>query len=346
MTGEVRQFGRTTDRLILKLSDNWTTIWTNQLPFALIHDLDVLAIGSRDNITAVGTRLLNDSALEVVVNYSSDGVCVWTNQFVGPNYDGGYVPQLQSDSAGNTFIIAGSPNSSSVSGSYQVVKIDAAGVPLWTNQTIRLGITNSQLSCSAVDQAGNLYLAGNAPVGTNVSRDYVVVKLSGDGRGVWTNHFEGLTGFNDFPFGMAVDNSGSVFVTGRSENPFGSQIATVKYSDSLFYTPPIGFTGMDSIAVTTTDPLGADAASVVNIAVEPGSLKFMVSPTAITFSLNGTRLIAEGIPNEHPVILETTSDFKTWQPIATNTPASGTVAFIDSSAEGRTRRFYRMSQRH
>ncbi len=97
---------------------------------------------------------------------------------------------------------------------------------------------------SASDSAGNLYLTAYATAPGRSDYDWVTVKYSGEGRAVRTNRFDGAAGRNDMPFGLAVDSAGGVYVTGESENYYGSDLITVKYAD-LYYTPPKDFTGSD-----------------------------------------------------------------------------------------------------
>src|SRR5258708_8321263 len=125
-----------------------------------------------------------------------------------------------------------------------------ARIPLWTNLHAGFGLTNSMIYGSASDSAGNLYLTAYATAPGRSDYDWVTVKYSGEGRAVWTNRFDGAAGRTDMPFGLAVDSAGGVYVTGESENQYGSGLITVKYADLLEYTPPKDFTGSATLPHT------------------------------------------------------------------------------------------------
>src|SRR5262249_27787553 len=59
---------------------------------------------------------------------------------------------------------------------------------------------------------------------------YGTVGYSAAGAPLWTNHY-GASDFEfDFANAIAVDSSGNVFVTGRSDDGGGFDYATIKYS--------------------------------------------------------------------------------------------------------------------
>jgi hypothetical protein len=197
---------------------------------------------------------------------------------------------------------------------------------------------------SAADSAGNLYLTAYAMAPGRSDLDWVTVKYSGEGRAIWTNRFDGTAGRDDMPFALAVDGAGSVYVTGETENYYGSDLMTVKYADLLYYTPPKDFTGSDTVTYTLTDNLGNSITGSVEVVVVPGAFQFNLARAVTRLTPSGFRLQLDGTPATNAVVLEASPDLMRWQPVATNAPVGNTVQFLDPAAAGLPQRFYRARQ--
>jgi hypothetical protein len=59
---------------------------------------------------------------------------------------------------------------------------------------------------------------------------------------------------------------------------------------------------------------------------------------------NGLRLQLDGVFATNSVIIYASTNLVGWLPILTNSPATGSVLFLDSSATNRPRRFYRATE--
>jgi hypothetical protein len=330
-----------TGSAIVKFAGNGTALWTNHHPFPFLYGINLLSADRQGNAIVTGESFSNGNVAYVILKCSAEGASLWTNVVAGPRYDGGNVPQTVSDAAGNVFVIGGSPGT--LPGFYRIVKVSSSGIPLWTNQTADFGPVNSMVGSSAVDSAGNLYLAGHAPASGRGDLDYVTVKYSGEGQPLWTNRFNGTSDRDDIPFALAVDSAGNVYVAGASESQAGNwDFATVKYADLLFYSPPKDFIGLDSIPCTLTDNTGNRATGSVDVAVVAGL--FSLSPAATKLTPAGLQFQADGVPGTNAVILETSLDLISWRPVLTNAPDHGSVQFLDPAALNLPRRFYRALQ--
>ena len=73
----------------------------------------------------------------------------------------------------------------------------------------------------AIDGPGNLYASGHS-AGTGTGMDFVAVKYSPDGTGVWTNRYDSGGG-DDFGGRLTLDENGNTFVTGPA----------ARYSDAV-----------------------------------------------------------------------------------------------------------------
>jgi len=81
----------------------------------------------------------------------------------------------------------------------------------------------------AVDGSGNVYVTGQSK-GSGTGYDYATIKYNTTGKLLWAKRYNGPGNSCDWPWAIAVDGSGNVYVTGDS---LGSgtnyDYATMKY---------------------------------------------------------------------------------------------------------------------
>jgi len=89
------------------------------------------------------------------------------------------------------------------------------------------GTANSEDQAYAVvaDKDGNIIVGGYS-VGIGSSIDFVTIKYTPDGIGLWTNRYDGPDHGADRIEAVAVDGSRGVYVSGES----GTNIVTIKYT--------------------------------------------------------------------------------------------------------------------
>ena len=155
-------------------------------------------------------------------------------------YDYGY--GIAVDTSGNVYVAGysdatwGSPVRP-YAGTYDafVAKLNGSGALQWN--TFLGGSSDDYGNGIAVDTSGNVYVTGysTATWGSPVrpfsgGDDAFVAKLNGSGALQW-NTF--LGGSNvDYGYGIAVDTSGNVYVTGNSEATWGSPVRP--FADTKF----------------------------------------------------------------------------------------------------------------
>ncbi len=84
----------------------------------------------------------------------------------------------------------------------------------------------------AIDGQGNVYVTGES-FGSGTYYDYATIKYNSNGVEQWVARYNGPGNNDDLPSAIAVDNSGNVYVTGRSYG-LGAyyDYATVKYNSN------------------------------------------------------------------------------------------------------------------
>src|SRR4051812_1127345 len=79
----------------------------------------------------------------------------------------------------------------------------------------------------ALDSGGNVYVTGSS-MGAGTGNDYLTIKYNTAGVKQWEVRYNGAANLDDDAFSVAADTNGNVYVTGRSSNATGSNIATIK----------------------------------------------------------------------------------------------------------------------
>ncbi len=84
-----------------------------------------------------------------------------------------------------------------------------------------------------VDQNGNIYVSGYS-TDTLTSVDYLVISYDPNGNLRWVARYDGPGSLGDYAYGIALDSSGNVYVTGYSygSNSTYDDFCTIKYSSS------------------------------------------------------------------------------------------------------------------
>ncbi len=168
-----------------------------------------------------------------------DPVLQWNSFFGGASTDEGRA--IAVDTNGNTYITGFSQSTwgapvSAYAGLTDVfvVKFDRNGNRLWNTF---LGSASLDRGYGIdIDIGGNVYLTGysqatwGAPVNAHSGGgwDIFAVKLDSNGNRVW-NTFLGAAGANDEGNGVAVDDSGNVYVVGFSNATWGAPLGGFAY---------------------------------------------------------------------------------------------------------------------
>ena len=166
----------------------------------------------------------------------------WNTFLGGTNYDYGY--GIAVDSSGNVYVTGSSYSWGNPVRAYTsnydafVAKLDSSGALQWNTF---LGGTGPDFGYGiAVDSSGNIYVTGysSATWGTPVrafsgSDDAFVARLNSSSGALQWNTFLG-GGSDDLGYGIAVDSSGGVYVTGYSIATWGTPVRAFSGSDDAF----------------------------------------------------------------------------------------------------------------
>ncbi len=102
----------------------------------------------------------------------------------------------------------------------------------WSSRYNGLGNNTDIANAMAVDGAGNVYVTGHS-IGSGTQFDYVTIKYDSNGDWLWGQMYNGPVNSDDWPYSIAVDAAGNVYVTGGSGSGVSGtydDYATIKYN--------------------------------------------------------------------------------------------------------------------
>lgn len=165
----------------------------------------------------------------VVLKYNSSGVQQWVQRYNGPANDGDNSYGLAVDASGNVYV-TGSSYGGASSYDYYTIKYNSAGVQQWAQRYNGTGNSFDSPSSIAVDNSGNVYIAGYS-TGVGTGYDYLTIKYNSAGVQQWEQRYNGTGNSTDNVFSLKIDGSANVYITGFSGGSgSGNDYLTIKYN--------------------------------------------------------------------------------------------------------------------
>jgi hypothetical protein len=188
-----------------------------------------------------------------VAKYSPTGGLIWVRQLAGNGTDScdGYGLGVAVDGSGNVYVCGQFSGTATLGGTTLTnptgyaafaAKLDPAGTVLWA-RALALGNDGGDAYRLAPDGAGNVYAIGDFQGtvsfgGTTLTSaggyEVFVAKLTSTGTVAWAKRLGG--GGNDWGYGLALDRSGNVYVSGSFQGTatFGTFSLTTAGSYGAF----------------------------------------------------------------------------------------------------------------
>jgi len=220
------------DYATIQYSSAGVPLWTNRYsgPGNGYNLATAVAVDGRNNVIVTGYSLGSGSHEDyATIQYSSEGVPLWTNRYDGPGNGLDEAAAVVVDGSNNVIVTGYSSGSSSSGYDYATVKYSSAGEPLWTNRYNGPASESDEATSVSVDTRNNVIATGFS-FGSGSYDDYTTIHYSSAGAPLWTNRYNGPGNWADQAVAVAVDHSNNVIVTGLSLGSGGDyDFATIKY---------------------------------------------------------------------------------------------------------------------
>jgi uncharacterized delta-60 repeat protein len=156
----------------------------------------------------------------------------WLQTYNGPGNGIDIAFSVVVDDLGNVYVAGNSPGDTSAN-DITTIKYNSSGQQQWVQRYNGPGNSDdgtNGTNAIAVDSSENVYVAGWS-AGTE-NTDYVVIKYNSNGDQQWAQRYNGPGNDYDAPYGIALDSSGNVYVTGTSTGDgTGFDYTTIKYNN-------------------------------------------------------------------------------------------------------------------
>ena len=189
-----------------------------------------MVIDKERNIYLAGSMRREESGVDgVLIKLNTNGEILWQKIYNYMQQGNDYFSDIAMDSTGFIYV-TGTSYAAATSADFITIKYDKDGNQLWSMRFSGPYNYRDSAVAIAVSNSGDVYVTGTG-IRINSSYDYLTLKYSNEGNLVWANYYNGTGNGGDFASGIAVDDQGNVYVTGRSYGFFTlSDYATIKYS--------------------------------------------------------------------------------------------------------------------
>lgn len=168
------------------------------------------------------------------VKYNSAGTQQWVRRYDGPGSSDDYAKAVKVDASGNVYVTGEAFFMVNNGSDYATIKYSASGVQQWVARYNGPGNSVDVGNAIELDADGNVYVTGESR-GADGDDDFATVKYNAAGVEQWIVRYDssGMEEVFDLASALAVDASGCIYVTGRSNQVGSSVITTIKYTENL-----------------------------------------------------------------------------------------------------------------
>jgi hypothetical protein len=211
----------------LKYAADGTPLWIRNYTAGASNLWDLALDNTGNAIIVGGTEFGTGSDWDfVTIKYAPDGSPLWIRYYNGPDNRSDQATHIAIDNNDNVFVTGSSYvyNSDDIA----TIKYSMNGDSVWCQRYNGPGNGYDYPRGIVVDHNNNVYITGRSD-GSGTSSDFVTIKYSSTGEVVWATRYDGPSSSNDEAWGIALDDSGNVYVVGESQGDFNVDIAIIKY---------------------------------------------------------------------------------------------------------------------
>ncbi len=255
------------------------------------------------------------------IKYNSAGLTQWIRRYNSSNGEDEGV-MVKADELGNIFVTGFSSDVSTFA-DYATINYSADGDTTWISRYNGPASNDDRASSLAVDNLGNVFVAGKSYGGSITNYDYTTIKYNSLGDSVWVNRYNGGASDIDGASAVSLDKSGNVYVTGYSTNiSTAFDYATMKYNTDGDLSWIINYTNSD-FSGSSDEPFAmfVDASGIVYVtgmsALDYAAIKYVPIPVSVEYS-------PRNIPNQFALKQNYPNPFNPTTKIKYTIPSVGT----------------------
>jgi len=231
VTGRSTGSGTDYDYATIKYDTNGVRQWVRRYkrPGNYADVAHAIAVDASGNVYVTGYSTGSGTDYDyATIKYNSSGKRQWKRRYNGPGNDDDYAEAIALDGSGNVYV-TGYSTGSDAKYDYATIKYNSSGKRQWKRRYNGPKKSHDQASAIAVDGSGNVYVTGQS-IGLGTYNDYATIKYDTSGVRQWVKRYNGPGNNIDMAQAIAVDGSGSVYVTGYSMGSGTNyDYATIKY---------------------------------------------------------------------------------------------------------------------
>ena len=194
--------------------------WDDDLAYAI-------AVDDSGYVYVTGSSYISGEAIFITIKYHSNGDSAWVRWYHSLGQSVDTPKDIAVDDCGNVYVTGWSEvwtKSSVTDPQYVTIKYLPGGDTAWVRTYDGPGGAGDYANALALDGSCNVYVTGGS-VGSGTHWDYVTIKYDSIGHEEWLERYSGSGTSCDEGCAVAVDDFGNVYVTGYTNDDYG----TIKY---------------------------------------------------------------------------------------------------------------------
>lgn len=213
-------------------AQQWAQVYDG--PGNFIDEARDIALDASGNVYVTGPSdtfyNAQPNADMVLLKYDNSGALQWRRVYDSPGHGYEYSKLVDVD-GNNNIVVIGYGFITGNGNDYYIMKYDAAGNFLWFENYNYGANTFEEPHGMVIDSLNNIIITGQGiTASSSATNDYCTVKYNSAGTFQWASRYNNVTNGEDRAYGIALDDSLCVYVTGFSKGTSTQyDIATVKY---------------------------------------------------------------------------------------------------------------------
>jgi hypothetical protein len=189
-----------------------------------------IALDGLNNVYVTGYSDSTDTFQDyLTIKYDSSGTRLWVKRYSAPAEGTDEAYAIAVDDSDNAYV-TGTSGGGPTGMDYATIKYYSNGDTAWVRRYNGPVNGSDRAYAIAIHDSNNVYVTGYS-AGDGTDYDYVTIKYYSNGDTAWVERYNGIGDTADYACAIAVDDSGNVYVTGKS---YGSgtylDYCTIKYS--------------------------------------------------------------------------------------------------------------------